>query len=173
MLTSSVFQRRLASEWALLNELAACNPGRITDRRLHGGSIEFRLLGPLALPASGNGMAHPISEHSTRVEFPVHFPAVPMEMFLETPVFHPNVHPETGFVCLWDRHRVSNTVEHALHKLAAMLAGNLRNTSTLHVMQPDACHHPFRSEAMPLHGVQYDSCLADVCAAGSRKQRLQ
>lgn len=175
MLTGSIFERRLASEWSLLNDLATCNPGRITNTQLRGSTIEILLHGPSALPASDPTGTCLMSEHAVCMEFPVHFPAVPMEMFLETPVFHPNIHPETGFVCLWDRHRVSNTVEHALHKLTAILSGHLHNTDALHVMQPVACNHPFRSPAMPLLGVQYDPgpVSGSAAAIGSRRRRLQ
>ena len=41
-------------------------------------------------------------------------------------------------MCLWERHRVSNTVEHALHKTVAMLSWQLYNREALHVMQPAA-----------------------------------
>ncbi len=171
---TTLFERRLRNEWLLLDGLAGCNPGRITGARLQPGTIRFLLHGPSALPASDRASGCLLTEHATRIEFPVHFPAVPMEMFLETPVFHPNVHPETGFVCLWDRHRVSNTVEHALHKLAAMLSGHLRNTDALHVMQPAACDRPFQTEAMPLLGVHYDPGPANEgMPHTSRRRRLQ
>lgn len=89
------------------------------------------------------------------------------------PVVHPNIHPDTGFVCLWDRHRVSNTVEHALHKLAAMLAGELQNTTPMHVMQPGALGSSTRySPSMPLLGVVHDTPL-QMAAATARRQRLQ
>ncbi len=110
--------------------------------------------------------------HAVRLEFPVHFPAVPLEMFLEVPVVHPNIHPETGFVCLWERHRVSHTVEHAMHRLVAMLAGELQNAEAPHVMQPEALLRRHRSAAMPLLGVEYEAFLPEARSA-VRKRRLQ
>ena len=61
-----------------------------------------------------------------------------MELYIDQPVLHPNIHPETGFLCLWEKHRVSYTIEHALHRTVAMLAGRLFNADVLHVMQPEA-----------------------------------
>ena len=169
----TILDRRLASEWELLLNLADRNPARINSMRLDGATLSLHLHGPAAAPACPNERASLISTHAIRVEFPVHFPAVPMEMFLAIPVFHPNVHPETGFVCLWDRHRVSNTIEHALHKTVAMLCGELRNPLPLHVMQPAAEKHPVRTDAMPLLGVIYDPGPVYSTPVVSRRQRLQ
>ena len=94
-----------------------------------------------------------------------------MEMYLSVPVLHPNVHPETGFVCLWDRHRVSNTVEIAMHKLVAMLAGTLWNADALHVMQPGAVPCAV-GEPMPLQGVAYDAFPAETSTPATRRRRL-
>ena len=167
-----VGERRLANEWHLMRDLAGRNPDRIMDLRMRGSVITLRLRGPDALPVGTDGHHCPVSQHALRMEFPVHFPAVPLEMYLEVPVVHPNIHPETGFVCLWDRHRVSHTTEHAMHRLVAMLAGELRNLDAVHVMQPDAVVHPQRSAAMPLLGVEHmDALLGPVPAV--RRRRLQ
>lgn len=133
-------ERRLSAEWALLHELAARNPQRIANIRSYDLCFRLRLLQTPGLVAAENaaGAERILSEHDVRIVFPRFFPAVPMELYLGTPVHHPNVHPETGFVCLWDRHRVSHTVEHAVHKLAAMLGWKLWNGEAVHVMQPDA-----------------------------------
>ncbi|MGI4852663.1 MAG: ubiquitin-conjugating enzyme E2 variant [Janthinobacterium lividum] len=175
-----MLERRLANEWILLQELADRNPGRMTDLSMDGSTLTLRLHGPAASYVGTDGHLCLITSHAIRVDFPVHFPAVPMEMFLAVPVFHPNIHPETCFVCLWDRHRVSNTVEHAMHKLVAMLAGELQNTTPLHVMQPLAVEHPMRSEPMPLLGVPYDRGPASLSvqsppdtASPVRRRRLQ
>ena len=146
----TIFERRLAAEWELLLLLAERNPGRLSSMQVHGAVLSLRLHGPAAMPANVACHRGLVSTHAMRIEFPVHFPAVPMELFLEIPVVHPNIHPETGFVCLWERHRVSNSVEHGLHRAVAMLAGQLRNTQAIHVMQPEALEHPIRTEPMPL-----------------------
>ena len=77
-------------------------------------------------------------KHRLHIEFPVSFPAAPLELSLAEPIVHPNVHPITGFVCLWDTHRTSHTVEHAVLKTAAMLGARLWNRRAEHVMQPEA-----------------------------------
>lgn len=170
-----MLERRLANEWSLLQELADRNPGRMTGLRMDSSALSLQLHGPAASAIRMDGHLCLRTSHAIRIDFPVHFPAVPMEMFLAVPVFHPNIHPETGFVCLWDRHRVSNTVEHAMHTLVAMLAGELQNTTPLHVMQPLAIEHPMRSAPMPLLGVPYDPGPAPitVAAAVGRRRRLQ
>ena len=132
---SSPFERRLRAEWRLLRSLAALNPGRLTGLRADDTTFYVTLEGTPALPLA-DGPALP--QHALRVAFPRYFPAVPMELFLSAPVRHPNIHPENGFVCLWDGHRVDNTVEHALHKTAAMLGWRLMNLDARHVMQPAA-----------------------------------
>lgn len=153
----------------MLHALARRNPGRIAEVSIDTGVLTLVLHGPAALLV-GTTPPCPIARHDLRIDFPVHFPAVPMEMFLARPVVHPNVHPETGFVCLWNRHRVSNTVEHAMHKLVAMLAGQLHNAEPQHVMQPDALSTGLpQVSAMPLLGVQYDWAAAEIPPAVRRR----
>lgn len=133
--------RRLHAEWCTLQRLAAGNPGRLTGLAADDltFSLTLRQTPALPLPRGADGCqgATPTT-HSLRIVYPEFFPAGPMELYLEQAVYHPNVHPGTGFVCLWDRHRVSNTVEHALHKLVAILGWRLYNTRAEHIMQPEA-----------------------------------
>ena len=180
MAGAGMFERRLANEWSLLLALSERNPGRMTGLTLDSSTIALHLHGPAATEIGTGGYQGLRTSHAIRIDFPVHFPAVPMEMFLAVPVFHHNIHPETGFVCLWDRHRVSSTVEHAMHKLVAMLVGELQNTTPLHLMQPLALEHPMRSEPMPLLGVPYDPGSAHLGVQSSpdtafpfRRRRLQ
>lgn len=168
---TDLYTRRVCSEVELLHALAARNPGRITDITAEGGTLTLVLHGPAAHLVDSTPQC-PIARHGLRIHFPVHFPAVPMEMFLAEAAVHPNIHPETGFVCLWDQHRVSNTVEHAMHKLVAMLAGQLHNAEPRHVMQPAALAAlSMASAAMPLRGVQRDD--APPPADPVRRRRLQ
>jgi len=76
--------------------------------------------------------------HSFRVVFPRYYPAMPVEVYLDKPVFHPNVHPDTGYVCLWTRHSIQTTIEHTLAQLRRILCWQLVNEENEHVMQPTA-----------------------------------
>ncbi len=151
-------ERRLRAEWEILGQLAARNPGRLSALAMDDTVFRLTLHATPALSLNGTVQdawsepmaeswppgcslsCHLVREHQIRLEFPLFFPAVPLELYLETPVRHPNIHPGTGFVCLWDRHRVSNTVEHALHKTVAILGWRLYNADPVHVMQPYALH---------------------------------
>lgn len=133
-LASTPFARRLEAEWVLLRALAARNPARLAELAAEDTTLRVTLRGtPARLP--GGGFA---SEHRLRLVYPRFFPALPLELYLDTPVFHPNVHPETGFVCLWDRHQAAHTAEDAVHKTAAMLGWRLFNFRPEHTMQLDA-----------------------------------
>ena len=175
---TSVLERRLHAEWDLLQELAALNPDRLgsidADDTVFSGTLHGIATAPV-VPGAGTDATHRqqfITSHRFRVQFPLHFPAVPMELYLQTPVQHPNIHPETGFVCLWDRHRVSNSVELALHKLAAMLSGHLYNAAALHVMQPGALAAMGTSGApiALLTGVRHTAAEALATPASGRRR---
>jgi ubiquitin-protein ligase len=128
------YERRMSAEWDLLRRLSERNPGRLTDMAMSEGTMRLWLRStPAALPDGSTG-----AEHLLSFGFPVHYPAVPMTLHLARPVLHPNVHPRTGFVCLWLNHRISNTVEHALHKTVAMMGWRLFNPDPTHIMQPEA-----------------------------------
>ena len=138
--TSSTLERRLAVEWDTLRALATQNEGRLVALSAQDLEVRFVLRDTPALTLDQPDQSSPImtTEHQIRIVFPFFFPTAPMEMYLRTPMLHPNIHPETGFVCLWNRHQVANTVEHAVHKLVAMLGWRLWNADPVHVMQPDA-----------------------------------
>lgn len=128
------FERRLGAEWDLLCALAARNPGRLDGLGAEDSALCACLQGTPARMLDGSVR----QEHRVRLEYPRFFPSVPLELYLETPVLHPNVHPETGFVCLWDRHQAANTAEDAVHRTVAMLGWKLFNLSPDHTMQPAA-----------------------------------
>lgn len=79
-----------------------------------------------------------LSGHKLRLAFSRFFPTVPIEAYLLRPVFHPNVHPDTGFVCLWGRFSLRDTVVEALCQLQRVLSYTLFSELADHVMQPDA-----------------------------------
>lgn len=158
---------RLQSEWDLLLKLVERNPARLTAPRRRDTEIFVTLLATPAQPL-GNSQTHPQSEHRLRVVFPRFYPAMPLEAYLEVPMLHPNIHPENGFICLWDRHRPTNTIEHALHKTVAILGWRLLNREAMHIMQPEAIP-PLAAEltkletrlsSEPLQGIEHQPLAA-------------
>jgi Ubiquitin-conjugating enzyme len=136
---STLYERRVEQEWRLLQALKQLNPEFICDcARCEEGGIEvfhFTLRQTQALIEQGEELQI-IDEHRVRVHFPRFFPTVPVEVSLHLPVFHPNVHPETGFVCLWDRSSPENTMSEAIVQLQRVVTWELCNKTPTHVMQP-------------------------------------
>ncbi len=174
-------ERRLREEWKLLLALEKANPGRLGNPEWRDTEFRVTLSGTPALLPGGTEDRF-VSEHQIRICYPVFFPALPIEVYLKDAVVHPNVHPVTGFACLWERHRVSNTVEHALHKLVAMLGWRLANPAAVHVMQPEAWSRMqtegysarMRSllQAGELRGVQHDAGLLPNTPSDRWRRRL-
>ena len=138
---SSVHERRVAQEWKLLLALAAENPELLQDcvreDQLDGTVFRFRLLQTQALVEEA-GQLQILDQHEVTLCFPRFFPSVPIEASLARPVFHPNVHPETGFVCLWSRFSSGDTVIEAVRQLQKVISWELHNEEPDHVMQPKA-----------------------------------
>lgn len=151
-------ERRIDNEWALLEQLQQANPDRLqlTRNRDHF-ALEVHGLPALPLPSTGSvAFNNTIDNHSLRAVFPRYYPSMPAEIYLDTPVFHPNVHPDTGFVCLWTRHRVATTLEQTLAQLQRVLAWKLLNPQDEHVMQPDALlWHKQNSAHLPLDFIPF------------------
>lgn len=140
-MTSSVHERRIEQEWKLLLALAAENPEVLQDcvreDKADGAEFRFRLLQTQARVEEA-GQLRVIDQHEVTLRFPRFFPAVPIEASLARPVFHPNVHPETGFVCLWNRFSSGDTVIEAVRQLQKVISWDLHNEASDHVMQPSA-----------------------------------
>ncbi len=168
----TLFERRLRAEWDTLQQLAALNPNRLTGLTAADTTFTAVLHGPAVTLGKGTLVRQ---DHALRIVFPVHFPAAPMELYVAQPVPHPNIHPETGFVCLWDKHRASYTVEHAVHRTVAMLAGQLFNPRPPHVMQPEALvfyPRPHAGAEWLLRGIDH-SAFEPVFTPQPRRRRLQ
>lgn len=163
-------ERRLLAEWDLLQSLAHLNPGRIGDLAVEGEVFSCALH---KTPALRVGTKDIVTSHRLKIMFPLYYPSVPLELYLHDPVVHPNVHPRTGFLCLWDNHQISNNVEHALHKTVAMLSRRLENRDPVHVMQPDLSMlsgADYPAPAEPLLGIAHPGVLPD--ASPARRRRL-
>lgn len=127
-MAESTRERRIRNEAALLREMVALNPEQLQMVALT--EDEFRMTLHTA--------AHGGSVHGLKLVFAPYFPAVPIEAYLEVPVRHPNVHPVTGFICLWDKHSTGDTVIEALRQTQRVLSGELRNSEADHLMQPES-----------------------------------
>jgi ubiquitin-protein ligase len=148
-------------------------PDRLHDiKRIHDRSflLSVSKMPALAAQPDESWQASIEDTHEVTLSFPRYYPAAPSEVFLSKPVFHPNIDPVNGFVCLWDKHRVATTAREALAKLASVLAWRLMNADAPHLMQPDAlawynsspavqtklplCQTPWISTQLPLESSQ-------------------
>ena len=118
--------RRIARERALLQRLAADNP-HIFSALESSPDDELRF----QMEACG-------THRSVRIVFPRFFPSVPMDAYVAPPAVHPNIDPETGFVCLWTRTSALHTSLEAVRRLRLILAWRSFNLDADHVMQPAA-----------------------------------
>ncbi len=171
---SSPTERRLRREWDLLKNLVRLNPGRLSDASAQDTTFRVTLSGTPALALTPYA-PDLVLEHRLRLHYPRFFPAVPLELYLERPVRHPNIHPVSGFVCLWQTHRVDYTLEHALHRTVAILGWRLQNLDARHVMQPDilsANHAEVARKlvAPPLVGLQHAASQYQAVAAPRRRR---
>ena len=130
-------KQRIENEWTLLQHMAEANPSLLT---IHERRTNDFLLTLHETPAAArvNNETKTCSDHEVRLSFARFFPTVPIEAYLRRPVFHPNVHPDTGFVCLWGRFSLRDTVVEALCQLQRVLTYSLLSESADHVMQPEA-----------------------------------
>jgi Ubiquitin-conjugating enzyme len=137
----TAYDRRLEEEWRSLGLLASLNTSVIeVVSRVGVGHVQaftIRLRNTMGLVAA-RGDLTAIADHEATFFFPRFFPSTPIEASLRTPVFHPNVHPENGFVCIWGRFSAGQTVIHALERLRGVITWTLVNEQEYHVMQPEA-----------------------------------
>jgi hypothetical protein len=153
---SALYQRRVEQEWLLLQSLVEANPGliEIREKRTEQGDevLDFNLHQTQALRETA-GVLTVQDSHQVSVHFPRFFPSVPLEASLIEPVFHPNVHPENGFVCLWGRFSPADTIVEAVAQLQRILTWQLVNEQPDHLMQPHAMawlKDPNRQVSLPL-----------------------
>jgi ubiquitin-protein ligase len=138
----SVRARRLGNEWAFLARLVEHNPG-VLDAVKREAQPDADFLHVVLHRTSALSLGTPPklregASHAAWFRYPEYYPSVPIEAFLSTPVFHPNVHPETGFVCLWSHHSAGDTILEAVRQLQRVITWELTNSSAEHLMQPEA-----------------------------------
>ena len=132
---------RIENEWALLGEMASANRDLLQDlsrsRNAEADFFRLTLRGTTALAGTPPDLRR-VDTHVVEFRFPGYFPAVPIEAFLSVPLFHPNVHPDNGFVCLWTRGSTGDTIVTALVRLQNVIGWRLYNSNPDHLMQPEA-----------------------------------
>ena len=152
----SLRERRIENEWLFLLRLRDANPDALEVEKREsvcGGDwfhIVLHQTGGLPL---GNPVSGVVHSHEVRVHFPEFFPAVPVEAYLAIPVLHPNIHPENGFVCLWDRFSPGDSIIETVRQLQRVISWELSNRDADHVMQPEAWEH---SPASPLSSLRIE-----------------
>jgi ubiquitin-protein ligase len=178
MADGTLFERRVDQEWKLLQQVAERNP-RVVEvtgrRRLADGEL-FELVLKETSGIVGWRGTEPLIERRHRVtfRFPRFFPAVPLEATLAPPVFHPNVDPINGFVCLWTRTSPGDTIMEALRRLQRIVAWAAVNYDAEHVMQPEAVVWPRRNlEFTPLVEVEEFKRQRDYARREGRRPRLE
>ena len=136
---------RMENEWAIICQMADANPECITAKeRLRD---EFRLvLEGTTAPVCRDHEIVLVREHELRFSFARFFPAVPIEAYLTRAVFHPNVHPTSGFVCLWSRFSKADTIVEAMCQLQRILTYAVFSESPDDVMQPEALKWAIQEE---------------------------
>lgn len=125
----------------MLEALAECNPevirNCVRESDVDATVFRFTLDKTQALVETA-GQLCITEEHDAAIQFPPFFPSVPLEARLRRPLFHPNIHPETGFVCLWNRFSSGDTVVEAVAQLRRVVTWELWNGEADHLMQPAA-----------------------------------
>lgn len=175
--------RRIENEWNLLQRLQAANPDVlcVLQRGIGPAGEFFRvILGRTAGPIRASGHIEIRDSHQIDFRFPRFFPSTPIEACLRVPIFHPNVDPDNGFVCLWTRTSAGDTIIEALTRMQRIISWDLLNLDGDHVIQPNAVgwyHEPARAVVLPCAFealVVPESLLPSLHRApsGSRRQRL-
>lgn len=138
---ASLHQRRVANELAFLEVIAAANPGIVAllkrQIRPDSATVEMEFTCTPGVIESA-GVFRLESRHRAEVHFPRFFPAVPIEARLAIPVLHPNVDPENGFTCLWDRFSEADTSVEVVVYLRNVITWRMFNLHASHVLQPRA-----------------------------------
>ena len=133
---------RVEKEWTLLTRLAAANPDVIEVVGRAPSAVEeifhVRLHRSPGIERARRERVATREVHTLRLCFSRFYPEVPIDCYVTEPLFHPNVKPETGFVCLWEQANPQETVVQALARTQAMAAYRMVNTGAPHLMNKEA-----------------------------------
>ena len=155
---------RIEHEWKLLHRLRDANPEcvEILDRRSSPVDERFvvRLYRSRGIEQVDGDQLKTRDYHTLRLEFGRLYPDVPIECYVEERLFHPNVRPETGFVCLWEEANPNGTVIQALARVQAMAAFRMLNLNGVHQMNREAAEwyqeygKPHRHTPLPMQEIR-------------------
>jgi ubiquitin-protein ligase len=138
----SLRRDRVEREWRLLEKLARANPQMleiVTRRSTPGGdAFEVQLHGSPGVEYVDGDHVGTRTTHPIRLEFTRFYPDVPIECYVDAPLFHPNVKAETGFVCLWEQANPRDTAIQAIARAQAMAAYRMVNMGGAHLMNKPA-----------------------------------
>ncbi len=158
-------ERRIRNEWDWLRRTARADPEALAVPAAPGGPVLLPKTPYYALDGTvRTGVA-------ARFTFPEYYPSAPLEAWLDEPALHPNIHPETGFVCLWDTRHPGTSLVEAVLQLQRVVTWHLYNYSADHLMQPDAGARaalPYRPVTPPPE--YYSERSAAFLPAGRRKR---
>jgi ubiquitin-protein ligase len=133
---------RIEKEWTLLSRLHGANPGQVEVLGQRQSPVEdefrVRLHQSPGVEVLRSGTMVIRDTHTVRLCFPRYYPDQPIECYVTEPFFHPNVKPETGFVCLWEQANLHDTVIQALARMQAIAAYRMVNVGAVHVMNHEA-----------------------------------
>lgn len=133
---------RIGREWKLLERLALANPEHleVLERRAAPGEETFRvrLHNSPGLERAAGSRLDTRDTHTIRLGFTRFYPDVPIECYVEEALFHPNVRPETGFVCLWQDANPRDSAIQAIARAQAMAAYRMVNLGDAHRMNREA-----------------------------------
>jgi ubiquitin-protein ligase len=143
---------RLDREWTLLQQLAQANPRYIDVKDRQSAPAEdlfiVRLRESPGIEAVRDGRIFTRTDHELRLSFTRFYPEMPIDCYVTAPLFHPNVKPETGFVCLWEHANPRDTVVQALARAQAIAAYRMVNTGAAHLMNKEAAEW-YRQVGLP------------------------
>jgi ubiquitin-protein ligase len=134
--------QRIEQEWKLLEKLESLNPEFIEILQRKSRPTEeifyLRLLQSPGVEEINGDSPLVREEHTVRLCFPRFYPDVPIECYVKEPLSHPNVRLETGFVCLWERFSLGDTVIQAVCRAQATAAYRMVNLREEHLMNLEA-----------------------------------
>jgi Ubiquitin-conjugating enzyme len=166
----SIRARRIEGEWQILCSLAEHNPdvlhirGRVRDAGIDYFEASLSNSGAIAVvPAC----LLSLTEYEVTLMFPAFFPAVPIQAYVRPPLLHPNIHPQTGFVCLFEHDSPADGVIEALTQLQAVVSWTLYNSNTDHLMQPAALEQYSSRSPLTFHKLAIPEALLET-----RQRRL-